>query len=449
MTISVEEQQLVEMARRVLPAGNFGNMSGEMVIREGSKGRVRDVSGNEYVDFLLGSGPMLVGHSHPQVNAAVMEQLSRGSTFFANNEHAIRLAAEIVDALPCAEQVRFASTGSEADAIALRLVRAYRKRSKILKFEGGYHGMSDYALMSLWPTRVANSERPLPDSAGIPDSVRDEIIVAPFNDLEATRRLIHAYRDELAGVIVEPMQRLLPPLPGFLQGIRDATAEYGIPLIFDEVVTGFRLAYGGAQTFYGVTPDICTLGKVIGGGYPLSAIAGRAEIMAHFDRAKVGDEGFMPQIGTLSGNPVAAIAGLATLNILKQPGSYEKIHATGHAIRVGLDKILKDAGIPAVVQGENVMFDAFFTARSTLETYRDTLEVDKTTSRRFNDLVRERGVLKSDSKMYISLAHDERDVRDTLGAFAEAASIMADERDPARRQDEVNCQSVGLGPSHR
>ena len=192
MTISLEEQQLVDIARRVLPAGNFGNMSGEIVIREGSKGRVRDVSGNEYVDFLLGSGPMLVGHSHPQVNAAVMEQMARGSTFFANNEHGIRLAAEIVDAVPCAEQVRFASTGSEADALALRLARAYRKRSKILKFEGGYHGMSDYALMSLWPTRAANSERPLPDSAGIPESVRDEIIVAPFNDLEATRRLIHA-----------------------------------------------------------------------------------------------------------------------------------------------------------------------------------------------------------------------------------------------------------------
>ncbi len=177
-----------------------------------------------------------------------------------------------------------------------------------------------------------------------------------------------------------------------------------------------------------MTPDLCTLGKVIGGGYPLSAIAGRAEIMAHFDRSKVGDEGFMPQIGTLSGNPIAAVAGLATLNILKQPGTYDKIHATGNAIRAGLEKSLKDAGVPAVVQGEGVMFDAFFTQRPTVENYRDTLEVDKKTSRRFNELVRERGVLKSDSKMYISLAHDEEDVRHALAAFAGAARIVADER---------------------
>ena len=428
MKITSEEQRLVETARRVLPGGNFGNMASEIIIREGRGGRVWDVSGNEYVDFLLGSGPMLLGHAHPEVNAAVAQQLARGSTFFVNNEHGIALAAEIVEAVPCAEQVRFASSGTEADALAMRLARAHRKRPKILKFEGGYHGMSDYALMSLWPARAGNSAQPVADSAGIPESVRGEMLVAPFNDLEAARQLIHAHRDELAGVIVEPLQRLLTPLPGFLRGLRDITAEYEIPLIFDEVVTGFRLAWGGAQRYYDVVPDICTLGKVIGGGYPLSAVAGRAEIMAHFDRAKAGPDGFMPVIGTLSGNPVAAIAGLATLAVLKRPGVYEKLHATGNAIRAGLERSLRDAGIPAVIKGEAVMFDALFTTRASVDNYRETLDADAGLAKRFTALARERGVLKSDGKMYISVAHDERDVRDTLSAFDDAARTLANER---------------------
>jgi glutamate-1-semialdehyde 2,1-aminomutase len=257
--------------------------------------------------------------------------------------------------------------------------------------------------------------------------VRDEMLVAPFNDLKAAQQLIHAHKDELAAVIVEPMQRLLPPAPGFLQGLRDITAEYGVLLIFDEVVTGFRLAYGGAQAYYGVTPDLCTLGKVVGGGYPLSAIAGKAEIMAHFDKAKVGAEGFMPQIGTLSGNPIASVAGLATLKILKRPGAYEKLHATGNAIRSGLEQALRNAGIPAVIKGEPVMFDAYFTDRTKVDDYRDTLDVNHKISRRFNDLLRERGIFKGDSKFYISLAHDENDVRHTVNAFKEAANIIANE----------------------
>ncbi|WP_207540698.1 aspartate aminotransferase family protein [Sabulicella rubraurantiaca] len=427
MHVSSEQQKLVEMARRVLPAGSFGNVAAEVIIREGRGGRVRDVSGNEFVDFLIGSGPMLVGHAHPEVNAAVAEQLGRGSTFFANNEYGIMLANEIVEALPCADQVRFACTGTEADAIAMRAARAFTGKSKILKFEGGYHGMSDYALMSLAPERSSNSERPIPDSAGIPDSIQGEMLVAPYNDLEATKQIIHRHKAELAGVIVEPMQRLLPPVPGFLQGLRDITAELGILLIFDEVVTGFRLAYGGGQTYYGVTPDLCTLGKVIGGGYPLSAIAGRAEIMAHFDKERAG-AGFMPMIGTLSGNPVASIAGLATLKILKRPGAYEKLHATGNAIREGLANALQRNGIPAVIKGEPPMFDAIFTSRASVNNYRESIDIHRPTMRRFNDLVRERGVLKGDSKIYVSLAHDEKDVSDAVSAFEEAAAIAASER---------------------
>jgi len=424
LVLSEEESDLVALGRAVMPAGGFGNIAVDTVIRRADAGRIWDVSGNEYVDYLLGSGPMFVGHAHPEVNAAVLEQVQAGSTFFANNEHGLKLAGEIVAALPCAEQVRFCCTGSEADAYAMRLARAWRRRDKILKFEGGYHGMSDYGLMSTWPTGVANSDHASPDSAGIPACVSDHVLVCPYNDLESAQRIIHQQQEEIAGVIVEPMQRLLTPLPGFLQGLREITSEYGIPLIFDEVVTGFRLSYSGGQGFFGVTPDICTLGKIIGGGYPLSAIAGRAEIMAHFDRARVGDSGFMPQLGTLSGNPVAAVAGLATLKILKRPGAYEQVFATGRALWAGLRAALDDAGIAALIIGTPVMFDAVFTEAERVIDYRGTLNVDKAMSRRFNSALRSNGVFKSDNKLYVSLAHDQRDVVDTIAAFGRAARAM-------------------------
>jgi glutamate-1-semialdehyde 2,1-aminomutase len=261
------------------------------------------------------------------------------------------------------------------------------------------------------------------DSAGIPANARDNVLVCPFNDLQSAVDLIRAHHDDLAGVIVEPMQRLIPPLPGFLQGLRDITAEFGIPLIFDEVVTGFRLAYGGAQAYYGVTPDICTLGKVIGGGFPLAAIAGRAEIMSHFDRSKAGD-GFMPQIGTLSGNPVAAVAGLATLAILRRPGAYDRLFANGRAIRTALETALRDAGLAAQVAGEPPMFDAIFTA-APLRDYRATLTGDAALSKRFNALVRDRFVFKSPGKIYVSLAHDADDIALAASAFTEAAQALA------------------------
>jgi glutamate-1-semialdehyde 2,1-aminomutase len=212
------ERGLVEKAKRVLPGGTFGNFPSEVVIREGRGGRVWDEGGREYVDFLLGSGPMLVGHAHPEVTAAVHERIALGTTFFANNRWGIELAEAIVEAVPCAEQVRFVSTGSEADLYAMRAARAFRKRDKILKFEGGFHGMSDYSLMSLAPKRPGNFPQPIPDSAGIPRSLRDEILVAPFNDLEVVASLVREHKEELAGVILEPFQRIIPPMPGFLEG---------------------------------------------------------------------------------------------------------------------------------------------------------------------------------------------------------------------------------------
>jgi glutamate-1-semialdehyde 2,1-aminomutase len=363
---------LLEKAHRVLPGGTFGNTPADVIIREGRGSRVWDEDGNEYVDFLMGSGPMLIGHAHPDVKAAVQAQLERGTTFFANNRQGIDLAEAIIEAVPCAEKVRYVSSGSEADAFAMRLARAFKGRDKILKFEGGYHGYSDYGLMSTAPKQSGDSSTPVPDSAGIPKSVMQDTLVSPFNDIDALSRLLKAHKDDIAAVFMEPFQRLIPPQPGFLKAVRELTQAHDILLVFDEVVTGFRFAWGGAQEYYGVTPDICTLGKVIGGGFPLAAIAGRDEIMARFDRARSEPDRFVPQVGTLSGNPIAAAAGLATLNGLGRPGTYERVFDTGRMLMSALSERLSAAGLDAQVVGEPPLFDVVF-ASGNIHCYRDTL----------------------------------------------------------------------------
>ena len=417
-----EELALMEAAKRVLPGGGLGNFPADIVVRSGKGGHVQDVSGNDYIDYLLGSGPMFIGHCHPKVDAAVIEQVAKGSTFFADNEHGIRLAETIAEVVPCVEKVRFLSSGTEADFYAMRLARAYRGRPKIVKFEGGYHGMSDWALMSLAPKRLANFPAPVPDSPGIPESVQNEVLVAPFNDIEAAVRLIEAHQDEIGGVIMEPLQRLIPPKPGFLQAVREVTALLGIPLIFDEVVTGFRFSIGGAQQFYGVTPDICTMGKIVGGGYALSALGGKAEIMALFDRAEAGDR-FLTQIGTLSGNPVAAVAGLATLDVLREPGTYDAVFATGRSLMDGLTTLIAEAGIPAQCLGEPVLFDVVY-ADGDLRDYRALLRQDATMQKHVNATMRSHGILKGDSKYYVSTAHTAEDVAQTLDAFRAAMKTL-------------------------
>lgn len=419
------EQALIERARAVLPAGNFGNIASEMVMARAKNGRIWDLSGNEYVDFLLGSGPMFVGHNHPEVTAAVQAQIPKGTTFFANNEHGIALAEVICEAMACADKVRFVSTGSEAMLYAMRTARAHRKRDKILKFEGGFHGMSDYALMSMAPKRLSNYPQALPDSPGIPKRVSEDVIIAPFNDAETARALITEYHDQLGAVVAEPFQRMLPPKPGFLETLREVTREYDIPLIFDEIVTGFRFAYGGAQAYYGITPDLCALGKIIGGGFPLAAICGSDELMTHFDKGAVHAEDFLPQIGTLSGNPVAAVAGLKTLEILKRPGAYEKVFETGQRLIQGLQAAMHDNGHVAKVIGEPPLFDVFFTD-GPVEDYRGMAAADAAKNRAFTSLLRERGIFKGDVKYYISLAHDETDIEQTLEAFKTAAKALAE-----------------------
>ena len=417
------QSDLIARAKKVLPGGGFGNFNPGIIIREGKGSRVWDMDGNEYIDYLIGSGPMMLGHGHSEVLDAVHEQLDKGMTFFANNPHGIELAEEICNAMACAEQVRFVSTGGEADMYAMRLARAFTGRDKIVKFEGGYHGMSAEAQMSLAPAKLVNFPVAVPDSAGIPDGVRDEMLIAPYNNLEFASSLLNEHATDIAAIIVEPLQRVIPPAPGFLQGLRDLCTKHSIVLIFDEVVTGFRLAYGGAQELYGVTPDLCTLGKVIGGGFPLAAIAGNADMMKHFDKSQVGDEAFLMQIGTLSGNPVAAVAGLKTMEILRRPGQYDKLFAAGDMITGAINKHLGDAGHAHCVSGHASLFDTIFTDMR-LYNYRDVTQGDTQKAVDFNDGLRRQGIFKSPGKMYMSLALTSDDLDQTVNAIAEAAKEL-------------------------
>jgi glutamate-1-semialdehyde 2,1-aminomutase len=417
---------LLDRAAKVLPAGGFGNFDPSIVIARGEGSRVWDENGTEYIDYLIGSGPMLVGHSHPEVLDAVRAQLPLGQTFFANNARGIELAEQIADDVACAEQVRFVSTGSEADMYAIRLARAHTGRELILKFEGGYHGMSDHGLMSTTPQDLVNLPMAVPDSAGILDRVRDTTVVAPYNDPETLTGLLDEYGHNIAGIIIEPLQRIIPPEPGWLEHVRAEATRRGIVLIFDEVVTGYRLAYGGAQEKYGVTPDLCTLGKAIGGGFPLAAIAGAADIMAHFDKARAGTEGYTHQVGTLSGNPIAAAAGLKTLEILRRPGTWDRFRANGQRLMDAFATAFADAAIPIQVVGDPTLFEIVFTDRP-VRNYRDVLTSDKAAEARYNAHMRARGILKPPGKVYTHLALTDTDLAETETAIRETAEAMATE----------------------
>ena len=422
-TFSEAHNALVEQAHRLLPGGSVGNVYDDTILQRGAGSHVWDVSGNEYIDYLLGSGPMLCGHAHPRVIDAVREQVGRGTTFFATHELAVTLAQEIVDAVPCAEQVRFTSTGTEATLFAMRTARAARRRDRILKFEGGFHGMNDYALMSTFASGTVELPAPEPDSAGLPGCIADQVLVAPFNDVEGMTAIIERHHDELGGVIIEPLQRVVNPEPGFLEALRQVTARFGVPLIFDEIVTGFRLAYGGAQEYYGVVPDLCTIGKVLAGGFPLAAVAGREELLRSFNPVAREDGRYMPQYGTLNGNPVAAAAGLTTLEILREPGTYDRLFATGEQLMAGVQSAFDAAGIVVQIVGAPPVFDVFFTDQP-ISSYRDTLTNDKAMVTRFNRQLLDRGIFRPDSKFYVSIMHSAEDVARTIDVFAPAAKAL-------------------------
>jgi glutamate-1-semialdehyde 2,1-aminomutase len=422
-----DEAALLDRARTLLPSGvrnSTGSPDYAMVVREARGARLTDWSGNEYVDYLLGSGPMLLGHAHPAVTAAVRDALASGSNPFLVSEPAIRLAEEIVRAVPCAEQVSFHSSGSEATFFAMRLARAFRGREKILKFEGAFHGMHDYALMSTqWTRRPVDFPTAVPNSAGIPRALEANVLIAPFNDIDTTAAIVERHRDELAGVIVEPLQRTIPPRGGFLSDLRDLTRRHGIPLIFDEIVTGFRLAYGGAQEYYGVVPDLCALGKSMSGGHPITAVCGSEEIFLHADVIRNRGRGHVLLTGTFSGNPISATAALATLGVLRKQGSYERLFATGRRLMESLQSLLDEASIAARVTGEPPAFEVWFADREMTD-FRSMLAADTATHGRFTELLLEHGVLKAHEKFFVSLAHNEEDVQKTVAAFAAAVAEL-------------------------
>jgi glutamate-1-semialdehyde 2,1-aminomutase len=428
---SQHEQALLDKASRLLPGGVLGGYSApaelSFVVRQARGARLTDVSGREYVDYILGSGPLVLGHAHPAVVSAVERQLSKGTTYFQLSEPTLELAEEICRAVPCAEQIRFTSTGSEATFFALRVARAFRQREKILKFEGGFHGTHDYSLMSVGPKSPKAFPAPTPDSAGIPHAIQEHVLIAPFNDLAETEAILAAHHADLAAVIMEPFQRLVPPEPGFLKGVREITKRFGVPLIFDEIVTGFRFAYGGAQEYYGVVPDLAAIGKIVGGGFPLAAVVGRAEIMRHLAPELEGTPEFVAQAGTLNGNPVAAAAGLATLAELRRPGTYERLFATGTRIKTALQAAADAAGLAAHVAGEAPVFEIYFTDRPITD-YRATLTADRARHRAFTDELIRRGVVKAAQKFYVSLAHGEDEIRHTVEAFTQALRTVADRR---------------------
>lgn len=415
------QDDFVRRAHDAIPGGSLGTYfpaeGHEFVIARGAGARVFDTAGREYLDYVLGSGPMVLGHAHPAVVAAVTAQLERGSSFYALNEPAVLLAEKLRDSVPCAEQVKFCSSGSEACFFALRIARAATRRDKILKFEGAYHGHFDATLMSTWPGKLPNETYPsaLPDSAGIPQSVRGDVLVAPFNDLERTAAIVRAHKDDLAAIIVEPQSRLVDPQPGFLEGLRQLSREAGAMLIFDEVVMGFRVARGGAQELYGVVPDLACYGKVVGGGYPLAAVAGSRDLMQLCNPRHKGAADYAYMSGTLNGNAVAAAAGLATLTELEKPGAYDRLRAIGERMRGGLRQAAARAGVAAQVLGIGPMANIYFTAVPITD-YRSAETHDAARSKALGRELLKRGFLTHlVTKIYMSLAHSDADIDRTVG----------------------------------
>jgi glutamate-1-semialdehyde 2,1-aminomutase len=426
---TAHEKELLEKTARYLPAGVRNatmNPDLAMVAEGGSGCRIRDMSGNEYIDYLMGSGPLLLGHAHPAVIDAVRNRLDKGSSYLMVNEPAIMLAEAIVKTVPCADKVAFNSTGSESTFFAMRLARAHTGRSKILKFEGAFHGMNDYALMSnQWTGELRDFPTPVPISPGIPPRIEQEVLIAPWNDLETTVSIIEQHADELAGVIVEPLQRTIPPVPGFLQALRDLTRQRGIVLIFDEVVTGYRLALGGAQAYYDVIPDLTALCKGIASGYPISVLCGREEIMDQANPMRQArGEPYVHQTGTFSGNSISATAALATLNELRKPGVYEDLFAKGRRLMEGLRAALNQAGIPAQVTGEPPAFQPWFTTEP-IRDFRSTRSADRALDFRFTELLLQRGIVKAHEKFFVSTAHDDEAIETTIAAFRDVASELA------------------------
>ncbi len=398
----------------------------DIVVDHGRGARIWDTDGTEYIDYLLGSGPMVLGHAHPRVVNAVREQVGRGTTFYSVTVPVIELARRVVDSVPCADSVRFVADGSEATFYALRLARAHTGKDRVLKFEGGFHGHHDYGLQSFAPDVAGQLVRPQPDTAGIPQGVTDSVLVARFNDLASVECLLSRHSDEVAAILVEPIQRAIEPQPGFLQGLRTLCDRYGCVLVFDEVVTGFRLARGGAQEWYGVIPDLCTLGKVMGGGLPIAAVAGRAEIMDLVTLTD-GNDRYVYMNGTLNGNPLAAVAGLAALEVMEEENGYERLSAIGTVLCDGLRTAARELEVPLTVIGPPAFPELLF-GEGTVDNYEDYRRFDHETRARFAVELIHRGIyLRPGAKIYISLAHTDNELQRTLDAASDVLRLMRGE----------------------
>ena len=404
------------------PVRAFKSVGGQPIVFESVKGAyIRDVDGNEYIDYVGTWGPAICGHAHPEVIAALHEALDKGTSFGAPCVQENILAEMVIDAVPSIEMVRFVNSGTEACMSVLRLMRAFTGRDKIIKFEGCYHGHADMFLVKAG-SGVATLG--LPDSPGVPKTTTNNTLTAPYNDLEAVKALFVENPDSIAGVILEPVvgnAGFIVPDAGFLEGLRELTKEYGSLLMFDEVMTGFRIAYGGAQEKFGITPDLTTLGKVIGGGLPVGAYGGRADIMA-----MVAPAGPMYQAGTLSGNPLAMTAGIKTLELLQRPGTYEYLDKVTKSLTEGLLKVARDAGHSVSGGHISAMFGMFFTG-SPVHNYEEAKKADVAKFGRFHRGMLERGVYLAPSQFeagFTSLAHTEADIERTLAAAKEVLASL-------------------------
>jgi glutamate-1-semialdehyde 2,1-aminomutase len=386
----------------------------KVVIAHGLGANIWDVDGNQYLDLLMGSGAALLGHANPEIVAAIEAQAHRGTTFYALTEPALELADKIVGHYPGSQVLQYCSTGSDAVFFALRLARMATGRQKVLKFEGGFHGSSDYALMSAFPRTPAHYPVGEPNSGGIPTEVGQTVLIAPYNDLASCKDIVDQFGPDIAAILVEPFQRNIPPEPGFLSGLRGLASSCGACLIFDEVVTGFRLGLGGAAAMSGVTPDIATLGKAIGGGLPLAAVAGVESVMSLASPAR-GADGFAYCSGTLSGNPLAAAAGLTAISILERPGTFENLFAIGDSMRDGLAQAFLDAGIEVQPIGIGPLLRILPTGLRVTD-YRTAATADMSIMSRLATALFELGVYFTGDKAYTSVAHTETDVDQVVEA---------------------------------